>query len=632
MATVTGLTSDRMQQIIDKTIVNANIVGGHLILTLTDGSTIDAGPAQGATGPAGAGVGKGTAFPASPTDGDLFIRLDQSGEPLYKYTSGTWVAAGGGLNKVTSFPSSPQDGDVVVRTDLNGSPLYAYSTENGWESQPRMGAVTVPYVQGNISTGVSIPNDVDTQVAFNLESYDTDNMHDQVTNTSRLTVRTPGRYMLSVYANWASSTGGNFRMIAYRLNAPGFNNAEEFDRPNARSGFPSENTMTRVLNLKAGDFIEIYVRHDIGGGLTLNALTADLIWLGGPGQTVDERGVPATRIRNSVNQSMPSGVETVVAFDTEDFNTDGMHSSSVNPTRLTIKTPGLYQISAEYMFPSGPPSSAQIFIRKNGSVELTGVDGRSVTAVAPEGTISSHVLLAAGDYIELTCYQNSGAAITLGTGAPRATALSAVLVGSGKTVTPFVRAYTGGASIPSGVNTAVGFEFETTDNDSTHDTVTNNSRFICRTAGVYTILAQAQWQGTAGGNQRYAFLQKNGSQVIGTERRSTNSAGPATEVSALVELAVGDYVELIAFQDSGVAIILNGSATDYTGTTFFSMAKVGAPNSGGTGIGPAQADVYTVATLPAANTFPNGRIIGVSDGAAGQQARMSMGGAWINLG
>lgn len=43
MATVTGLTAERMEEIIDKTVVDANVVSNNLILTLEDGSTIDAG-------------------------------------------------------------------------------------------------------------------------------------------------------------------------------------------------------------------------------------------------------------------------------------------------------------------------------------------------------------------------------------------------------------------------------------------------------------------------------------------------------------------------------------------------------------------------------------------------------------
>lgn len=48
MGTVTSLTAERMQEIIQEQIVDADIVGGNLILTRADGSTIDAGPTAGA--------------------------------------------------------------------------------------------------------------------------------------------------------------------------------------------------------------------------------------------------------------------------------------------------------------------------------------------------------------------------------------------------------------------------------------------------------------------------------------------------------------------------------------------------------------------------------------------------------
>lgn len=47
MATVNGMTAEAMQAIRDGAIVDANIVGNNLILTLFDGSTIDAGVAKG---------------------------------------------------------------------------------------------------------------------------------------------------------------------------------------------------------------------------------------------------------------------------------------------------------------------------------------------------------------------------------------------------------------------------------------------------------------------------------------------------------------------------------------------------------------------------------------------------------
>ena len=53
MATVTGLTADRMIEIEGSSVIDGDIIGDHLILTKHDGSTIDAGAVTGPPGPAG---------------------------------------------------------------------------------------------------------------------------------------------------------------------------------------------------------------------------------------------------------------------------------------------------------------------------------------------------------------------------------------------------------------------------------------------------------------------------------------------------------------------------------------------------------------------------------------------------
>lgn len=78
MATVTGLTAARMQEIIDATVASAAIVGDNLILTLEDASTINAGNVRGPVGPAGATFTVCTSGtrPGSPTDGLAIYETD----------------------------------------------------------------------------------------------------------------------------------------------------------------------------------------------------------------------------------------------------------------------------------------------------------------------------------------------------------------------------------------------------------------------------------------------------------------------------------------------------------------------------------------------------------------------------
>lgn len=53
MATVTGFTAERMQQIEDESVVDGSIVGTHLNLVQRDGTVIDAGVVVGPQGVAG---------------------------------------------------------------------------------------------------------------------------------------------------------------------------------------------------------------------------------------------------------------------------------------------------------------------------------------------------------------------------------------------------------------------------------------------------------------------------------------------------------------------------------------------------------------------------------------------------
>lgn len=53
MATVTSFTAERMQEIENETIVDASIIGGHLMLERRDGVMIDAGTVDGVSGPPG---------------------------------------------------------------------------------------------------------------------------------------------------------------------------------------------------------------------------------------------------------------------------------------------------------------------------------------------------------------------------------------------------------------------------------------------------------------------------------------------------------------------------------------------------------------------------------------------------
>lgn len=75
MATVTGYTAEHLEELLDESFVEAEVVGDDLILTKRGGDTVNAGDVRGPIGPNGVGVPNGGATgrvltKLSPADGD----------------------------------------------------------------------------------------------------------------------------------------------------------------------------------------------------------------------------------------------------------------------------------------------------------------------------------------------------------------------------------------------------------------------------------------------------------------------------------------------------------------------------------------------------------------------------------
>jgi hypothetical protein len=126
MATVTGLTAERMEEMEAETIIDGDIVGDNLILTTRGGTPINAGNVRGPTGltgPAAINVVTSGTRPGSPTTG-LFIYETDTGR-LYVWNGSAWVYRGGTWICTSSTrPASPFAGLTIYET--NTKLLYTY--------------------------------------------------------------------------------------------------------------------------------------------------------------------------------------------------------------------------------------------------------------------------------------------------------------------------------------------------------------------------------------------------------------------------------------------------------------------------------------------------------------------------
>jgi hypothetical protein len=127
-------------------------------------------------------------------------------------------------------------------------------------------------------------------------------------------------------------------------------------------------------------------------------------------------------------------------------------------------------------------------------------------------------------------------------------------------------------SIPNATFTPLAFDSERFDTDAMHDATTNNTRLTCKTAGKYLIIANVRWALNAN-NQRDLRLRVNGTTLIADVLLKVSTTDPILlNISTIYDLAVNDYVEAVAYQDSGGALDVINTA-NYSPE--FMMVKVG---------------------------------------------------------
>lgn len=120
-------------------------------------------------------------------------------------------------------------------------------------------------------------------------------------------------------------------------------------------------------------------------------------------------------IRQTTLQSIPNGTGsgTPLTYTTEDVDSTGMHSTSVNTSRATAVYPGWYSFSGSAGFAANATGARGAFgavngTTLNGSTVLIPTTAAGTMAV---GLNSLLVFLNVGDYFEWEAIQSSGGAL-----------------------------------------------------------------------------------------------------------------------------------------------------------------------------------------------------------------------------
>jgi len=135
---------------------------------------------------------------------------------------------------------------------------------------------------------------------------------------------------------------------------------------------------------------------------------------------------PRCRAYRNAGLSLTNNTWTVIGLDQEtlSFDTDNMHSTVTNNSRITIQTAGAYVIYWQLGFASNATGQRQVDILKNAAgtydaakrlnnTNATAIGGSLATTMA--GTVE--VEFALNDHFEMWGLQNCGAALNIVAGA-----------------------------------------------------------------------------------------------------------------------------------------------------------------------------------------------------------------------
>lgn len=184
------------------------------------------------------------------------------------------------LTSVTR-PTDPYRGQAIFETDTNR--YMGRSTADAWQQYGLF--FDPPTCRLSKSANQSITNTTWTALTYDQETYDTDNMHSLVTNPTRITVNTPGLYLLTANVIFVPNATGN-RLTGFRKNTlsptdptEGFVGGAAVTAAN-EAGY----TLTQVVKAIATDYWEVMVWQSSGGALNASiidgGLTFTATWIG----------------------------------------------------------------------------------------------------------------------------------------------------------------------------------------------------------------------------------------------------------------------------------------------------------------------------------------------------------------
>lgn len=119
------------------------------------------------------------------------------------------------------------------------------------------------------------------------------------------------------------------------------------------------------------------------------------------------------RVYNNAAIAIADNTTVALTFNSERFDTQDFHSTSVNTGRLTVPLPGYYLIGANIQFPPAANGRRAVSLRLNGTNTIAFQEVPGSAVANARLSVTTIYQLVAGEYAEVTVVQNSGAPLNV---------------------------------------------------------------------------------------------------------------------------------------------------------------------------------------------------------------------------
>lgn len=185
------------------------------------------------------------------------------------FTAGFYCIVLSNTGRVTIDPSGAETVDGAATVTLGpGEARFLIASTTGWFT---IGKNKSRGCLVSLTGNKTIPDSTVTPVGWDSEVYDTDAIHDNVTNPSRLTVPAGvTKVRISASAMWVLNATGLRNLAVYKNGASFIGWFNRFIQTSSTDNYGRLDATTAIVPCVAGDYFEIVVWHNAGGNLDLN--------------------------------------------------------------------------------------------------------------------------------------------------------------------------------------------------------------------------------------------------------------------------------------------------------------------------------------------------------------------------